>query len=179
MAASHDGVRTFRKTEAKRSVSTKPAAAHLASYNGLYGLLPRQYIAAELFERVEVMRGASAFLNGASPNSDGIGGTISLLPKRAANEPLNSVTAGWSSGNQTLLSADFSRRFGTGNSTGGRVNVARREGGTGIDNEHVELSLFSLGLDWRGEKTRLSADIGYQDNKLRQTRTNAPSRPPI
>lgn len=142
------------------------------AYNGLYGLLPRQYIAAELFERVEVMRGASAFLNGASPNGDGIGGTISLLPKRAPNEPLNSVTAGWSSGNQALLSADFARRFGPGSSTGVRVNAARREGGTGIDNEHVELSLFSLGLDWRGEKARLSADIGYQDNKLRQTRTN-------
>ena len=37
------------------------------AYNGLYSLLPRQYIATELFERVEVLRGASAFLNGASP----------------------------------------------------------------------------------------------------------------
>lgn len=27
-------------------------------YNGLYGILPRQYIATELFERVEVQRGA-------------------------------------------------------------------------------------------------------------------------
>lgn len=142
------------------------------AYNGLYGLLPRQYIAAELFERVEVMRGASAFLNGASPNSDGIGGTISLLPKRAPNEPLNRVTAGWSSGNQALLSSDFARRFGPGDSTGIRVNATRREGGTAIDDEHVELSLFSLGTDWRGEKARLSADIGYQENKLRQTRTN-------
>lgn len=31
------------------------------AYNGLYSLLPRQYIATELFERVEVLRGASAF----------------------------------------------------------------------------------------------------------------------
>src|SRR5690606_28087542 len=37
------------------------------SYNGLYGLLPRQYVAAEFIERVEVFRGASAFLNGAAP----------------------------------------------------------------------------------------------------------------
>jgi len=34
------------------------------AYYGLYSLLPRQYIATELFERVEVLRGASAFLNG-------------------------------------------------------------------------------------------------------------------
>lgn len=32
------------------------------SYNGLYGLLPRQYVAAEFIERAEVFRGASAFL---------------------------------------------------------------------------------------------------------------------
>ena len=36
-------------------------------YNGLYGILPRQYIATELFERVEVQRGASAFLNEEGP----------------------------------------------------------------------------------------------------------------
>ena len=44
------------------------------AYNGLYGLLPRQYLAAELVERVEVLRGASAFLNGAAPGGSGLGG---------------------------------------------------------------------------------------------------------
>ena len=55
-------------------------------YNGLYGILPRQYIATELFERVEVQRGASAFLNGMAPGGNNIGGTVSVLPKRASNE---------------------------------------------------------------------------------------------
>ncbi|HEY1104279.1 MAG TPA: TonB-dependent receptor plug domain-containing protein, partial [Burkholderiaceae bacterium] len=55
------------------------------AYNGLYSLLPRQYIATELFERVEVLRGASAFLTGANPGGGGIGGAINLLPKRAPN----------------------------------------------------------------------------------------------
>lgn len=44
------------------------------AYNGLYGLLPRQYISTQLFERVEVLRGASAFLTGAPPSGGGIGG---------------------------------------------------------------------------------------------------------
>lgn len=48
------------------------------AYNGLYGLLPRQYVATELLERVEVLRGASAFLNGMTPGSSGLGGTINL-----------------------------------------------------------------------------------------------------
>ncbi len=50
------------------------------SLQRLYGLLPRQYISSELFERVEVFRGASAFLNGATPSGGGIGGSINLLP---------------------------------------------------------------------------------------------------
>ena len=37
------------------------------AFNGLYGLLPRQYIASDLFERVEVLRGASALPGPASP----------------------------------------------------------------------------------------------------------------
>jgi hypothetical protein len=64
------------------------------AYNGLYSLLPRQYIATELFERVEVLRGASAFLTGANPGGGGIGGAINLLPKRAPNEPLTRVSVG-------------------------------------------------------------------------------------
>lgn len=142
------------------------------AYNGLYGLLPRQYIAAELFERVEVLRGASAFLNGSSPNGDGIGGSISLLPKRAPNVPLSVLNAGWSSGNQQLISADVARRFGPDDSAGIRLNVSKRDGGTAVDKEHAEVDLVSLALDWRGEKLRLSGDIGYQDNHLKQTRTN-------
>lgn len=142
------------------------------AYNGLYGLLPRQYIAAELFERVEVLRGASAFLNGASPNGDGIGGSISLLPKRAPNDPLNLFTAGWSSGNQQLYSADLARRFGPDDSAGVRLNVSKRDGGTAVNKEHAEVDLVSLAFDWRGENLRLSGDIGYQDNHLKQTRTN-------
>ncbi len=64
------------------------------SYNGLYGLLPRQYVAAEFIERVEVFRGANTFLNGAAPGGSGIGGAINILPKRAPNEPLTRLTLG-------------------------------------------------------------------------------------
>ncbi|KKN65572.1 hypothetical protein LCGC14_0480450 [marine sediment metagenome] len=48
------------------------------AFNGLYSLLPRQYIATELFERVEVLRGASNFLSGATPGGGGLGGAINL-----------------------------------------------------------------------------------------------------
>lgn len=142
------------------------------AYNGLYSLLPRQYIATELFERVEVLRGASAFLNGASPNGGGLGGSINLLPKRAPNEPLNRVTFGVASGGQTQVAADIARRFGPDGNTGIRVNAAARNGGTAIDDEDSKLGLLAVGLDWRSRDVRLSGDIGYQDHKLSRTRTN-------
>nr|WP_145552639.1 TonB-dependent receptor [Variovorax boronicumulans] len=141
------------------------------AFNGLYSLMPRQYIATELFERVEVLRGASAFLTGASPNGS-LGGAINLLPKRAPNEALNRVTLGVGSGGAVNAAADIARRFGPDGSTGVRLNVARRDGGTAVDGEDAELSLAAVGLDWRSRDVRLSADLGWQDNKLRKTRPN-------
>lgn len=142
------------------------------AYNGLYSLLPRQYIATELFERVEVLRGASAFLSGANPSGNGLGGSINLLPKRAPNEPLSRVTVAAGSGGQGTVSADIARRFDPDNATGIRVNAAYRDGGTAVDNERNKLGLLAVGADWRSRDVRLSGDIGFQDNRLKQTRTN-------
>ncbi len=142
------------------------------AYNGLYSLLPRQYIATELFERVEVLRGASAFLTGANPGGGGIGGAINLLPKRAPNEPLTRLTVGTGSGGYGTVAADIARRFGPDNATGVRVNAAVRDGGTAIDDEKNKLGLLAVGLDWHSRDVRLSGDIGFQDNRLKQTRTN-------
>lgn len=132
------------------------------SYNGLYGLLPRQYVAAEFIERAEVFRGASAFLNGAAPGGTGLGGAINLLPKRAPNEPLTRMTVGSSSGGQDMVAADLGRRFGEGNQFGVRLNAAKRAGETGVEDENQTLDMFVLGLDYQGDRLRLSADIGHQ-----------------
>jgi iron complex outermembrane receptor protein len=136
------------------------------SYNGLYGMLPRQYIASEFFERVEVLRGANTFLNGAAPAGSGIGGAINLLPKRAPNEPLNRVGFGLQTGGQKSVNFDFARRFGPDDSLGLRLIGARRDGGTGVDREEREVSAMGIGLDWRGSRARLSADVGYQNSTL-------------
>ncbi len=140
------------------------------AYNGLYSLLPRQYIASELFERVEVLRGASAFLMGASPNGSGIGGNISLLPKRAPVEPLTRLTVNAGSGGSGGAALDVARRFGPDKATGVRFNAAYRDGGTAVDDEKARTSVVALGLDWRSRDLRLSADLGWQDNRLTRTR---------
>jgi iron complex outermembrane receptor protein len=140
------------------------------AYNGLYGLLPRQFVATELLERVEVLRGANTFINGATPGGGGIGGAINLVPKRAPNTPLTQITAGVDSGGQGYLATDLARRFGEDNATGARLNLVRRDGNTAIDREKRELSMASLGLDHRGRDFRLSADIGFQEHNLKQAR---------
>ncbi|WP_109079358.1 TonB-dependent receptor [Aggregatibacter kilianii] len=155
-------------------------------YNGLYGLLPRQYVASEMFERVEVQRGASAFLNGMAPGGGSIGGTIALVPKRAQAEDLNRFNIGYSTRERTNLGSDISRRFGDNKEFGVRFNAAHTEGEGAIDNDKARNTVFHLGLDWKGEKARVSADLGYQKNYLSNPRpsvtlastlTDVPSAP--
>ncbi|QTC90768.1 TonB-dependent receptor [Brevundimonas goettingensis] len=136
------------------------------TYNGLYGILPRQFVASEFLERVEVFHGATAFLNGAAPGGSGVGGAFNLTPKRAGNEPLTRVTAGIESGGEIYLAGDVARRFGVDQEYGARLNLVRRDGESTVDGEDRQLTAIGLGLDRRGERARFSADVGYQDHHI-------------
>ncbi|QYG03122.1 TonB-dependent siderophore receptor [Massilia sp. NP310] len=140
------------------------------AYNGLYGLLPRQFVATELMERVEVLRGAHSFINGAAPAGGSIGGSINILPKRAPNQELSEVTVGVETGGQGYGAIDLGRRFGEEGRASVRVNVAHRNGDTAVDREERELSVYSIGVDYRGRGYRLSADVGAQDHQLTNAR---------
>ena len=136
------------------------------TYNGLYGVLPRQFVAAEFVERVEVFRGASAFLNGAAPGGTGVGGAINLTPKRAGDTPLNRLTLGWDGGEAMYAAGDFSRRFGADRDWGARLNLAARDGETVIEGENRELQVIGFGVDRRGQRARFSADLGWQNHRI-------------
>lgn len=140
------------------------------TYNGLYGVLPRQFVAAELLERVEVFRGATAFLNGAAPGGSGVGGAVNLAPKRARSEPLTRLTAGWEGRDEIYAAADVSRRFGAGDAWGLRLNIAVRDGESSVEDENREMRVLGLGLDRRGERARFSADLGWQDHRIEAPR---------
>jgi iron complex outermembrane recepter protein len=143
-----------------------PAYSDDMTYNGIYGILPREFVASEFLERVELLRGASAFLNGAAPGGSNLGGTVNLVPKRAPNDPLTRVTGGWESDSAFYGALDVGRRFGDGNATGVRANLAFRDGTTAVDEQKRNLKVASLGLDHRGDQLRLSADLGYQDQLI-------------
>jgi iron complex outermembrane receptor protein len=136
------------------------------TYNGLYGVLPRQFVAAELVERVEVFRGASAFLNGAAPGGTGVGGAFNLTPKRAGDAPLNRLTLGWDGGEALYAAGDVSRRFGADRDWGARLNVAARDGEGAVEGQNRELRVLGLGVDHRGDRARFSADLGWQTHRI-------------
>ena len=128
--------------------------------NGLYGIAPRQLVAPELFESVQVLNGASAFLNGAAPGGSGIGGSVNLQLKRA-NRDLTRATASYIGDQHFGGSFDVARRFGDG-SFGVRVNGAFRSGDVAIDGEFRRTAVLGAAFDWRGERVRASLDLGYQ-----------------
>lgn len=139
-------------------------------FNGLYGLTPRQLVAPELYEQVQVLNGASAFLNGAAPGGSGIGGSVNLVSKRAGDRPLTRLSATYSGDRHFGGSFDVGRRFGSGGEIGVRINGAYRAGDVAIDDEFRRSAVIGAGLDYRGERLRLSLDLAYQRVQVRDLR---------
>lgn len=130
-------------------------------FGGLFGIVPTYSVMPEMAERIEVLKGPSAMLNGMSP-SGAIGGTINIVPKRAGENPLTQVTLNYSSAAQFGGAVDIGRRFGDDKQFGIRFNGAFRAGQTDIQYNTDQRMLAALGLDYRGDHVRLSADVGYQ-----------------
>ncbi|MGF6772377.1 iron complex outermembrane receptor protein [Paraburkholderia sp. GAS199] len=130
--------------------------------NGLYGITPRQLVATETLERVDIFKGANAFVNGAAPGGSGIGGSINLETKRADDKPLTRVTVEGSASGQIGTHVDIGRRFGDNDQFGIRVNQTVEGGETSIHDEQRHTQQTSIALDYRGEKLRLEGDFIYQ-----------------
>lgn len=139
--------------------------------NGLYGIVaPQMTGGLESIERVELLKGPGALLNGMAPTG-GIGGNINLVTKRAGDEPLTQLTTSYYASAQFGQHLDLGRRFGDDKQWGLRFNGAYRDGDTGVDDQSQRAGSATLGLDYRGDRVRLSADLGYHD-----MRTDAPTR---
>lgn len=141
------------------------------AFNGLYGILPRQIISTESVERVEVFKGANAFINGVAPGGSGVGGAINVVSKRAEDTPTRRFTLDYANASRVGGHLDLGRRFGEDKRFGVRLNLAQREGESGIDHEQSRFSLATLGLDYRGERLRLASDLGYQKQRVNQGRS--------
>ncbi|WP_054892742.1 MULTISPECIES: TonB-dependent receptor [unclassified Pseudomonas] len=131
------------------------------AYGGLYGVLPTYSIDMEMVERVDILKGPGALLGGLAPNGS-IGGGVNIEPKRAGETPLTEFTALYASAGQGGGHLDIGRRFGDDQRFGVRLNAVRQAGDTEWDHQHMDREATVLGLDMKGERTRLSLDIGHQ-----------------
>ncbi|MFC3711084.1 TonB-dependent receptor [Sphingoaurantiacus capsulatus] len=139
-------------------------------FGGLYGIAPRQLVAPELLDSVQVLNGASAFLNGAAPGGSGIGGSVNILPKRAGAQPVGRATVGYTADGHVGGSFDLGRRFGDDDRWGFRVNGAARGGDVSIDDEFRSSYVLGGALDYNSGPLRMSLDLAYQRVKVRHMR---------
>ncbi|WP_448657692.1 TonB-dependent receptor [Sphingomonas sp. CJ99] len=128
--------------------------------DGLYGIAPRQIVAPELYDQVQVLNGASAFLNGAAPGGSGIGGSVNLLPKRAGEDLLR-VTANYAEAGHFGGAFDAGRRFANG-TVGVRINGAWRSGELAVDGEDRDTRVIGAAFDVDTGRFRASLDLAYQ-----------------
>lgn len=134
--------------------------------DGLYGMAPFYRASPEMYERIEVLKGPSALLNGMAPGGS-VGGTVNLIPKRAGDTPLTRLTGTYASDAQFGGHLDVGRRFGEDNQFGVRFNGVYRDGDAAIEHQYTRNSLSSLALDWRGERARLSVDLFDSDDYIK------------
>ncbi|MDX3989014.1 MAG: TonB-dependent receptor [Achromobacter sp.] len=146
------------------------------SFNGLYGVSPRNASSLIGVERVEVLRGPNALLSGMAPYGS-VGGAINLVPKRAGAEPLNRYTVNYIGDSQFGVHADLARRYGDTQQFGVRLNVAGSGGDLPQDGSKENLGAVALGLDYQAERFRLDGDINYQ-NRTTDARSGLLFPPP-
>lgn len=135
------------------------------SFGGLFGIAPYYRTSPEMFERIEVLKGPSALLNGMPPNGS-VAGSVNLVPKRAGDVPLTRLTASYMSDAQFGGHVDVGRRFGEEQQFGIRFNQVYRDGDTSVDDQQMKVGVSSLALDWRGDRARLSLDLYSADDKV-------------
>ncbi|MCB4768573.1 TonB-dependent receptor [Ancylobacter sp. Lp-2] len=153
------------------------------AFGGLFGVAPNNQSTLAGIERVEVLKGPGAFLNGLSPS--GVGGVINLVPKRAGDDPLTELTTTYITDSQFGAHLDVGRRFGENKEWGVRGNLLYRDGDTPVSQQSQELMNATLGIDYKGDKLRLALDLGTQvlnTDRMNNTVTLAPTaqvpRPP-
>lgn len=137
------------------------------AYDGLFYIANPRRSPLEGIERVEVLKGPSALVNGGVGR---VGGTINLVPKRATDEPLTRLTTTYMSDSQLWSHLDVGRRFGPEGEWGVRFNGSYRGGDTALDHNENEIGVLSLGLDYRGDRVRASLDLNHSKQNI-----NAPA----
>ena len=139
-----------------------------ALYDGLpgHGGLSDGRAGLQSLDRVEVLKGASAFLHGVGA-AGSLGGMVNYLPKRPTDQPLRRLGVSLASESLLSVEADLSDRFGGARQFGYRAVLGRRDGTQAVDRYGWQQQTAALALDWRvrpGLAVELIVD--HVDNQL-------------
>ncbi|NPV23388.1 TonB-dependent receptor [Bradyrhizobium aeschynomenes] len=140
--------------------------------NGLAGIAPYYSTGANFIERVELLKGPAALLNGMTVGGTGassggaVGGSVNLVTKHAPETDITQLTTTYASKTQFGEQVDVSRRYGEHKEWGVRLNSKYSNGNTPWDRQTDEFGNAHLAVDYHGENVRIDADIGYQADKL-------------
>ncbi len=145
-------------------------------FQGLYGLVPVQGVPLEGLERVEILKGPGAMLGGVSLHGT-VGGAVSVIPKRASDQPITSVTLAYTTKSQVNGAIDIGRRFGSGGKFGIRLNAFRRSGGMALDRQSANQSFVSVGADYLSDRVKITLDAGLNTRSAKAPLTSLAAGP--
>ena len=117
--------------------------------------------------RLEILKGTSGIQAGTSAP----GGLVNYVVKRPLDGPLSTASLEWIQPGTVTAAIDLSRRFGTGDVFGVRVNAAAAHLDPWVRDLQGNRNLFALAIDWRvSPDTLLEAEI-------ESSRRSQPSQP--
>lgn len=131
-------------------------------FDGLPGITGRSQV-IEGIERIELLKGPTAFVNGSPTFS--AGGMVNFVPKRAGDQDLTRLTTRYYADSVFGVHADVGRRFGEDKTFGIRANVALQDGNAPLDEVAKRKQVYDLSLDYRGDRFRVVADLEYNKSQ--------------
>lgn len=146
--------------------------------NGLYGLAAPNHIPSQIIERIELLKGPAAFVNGMPP-SGSVGGSVNIVTKRATDQDFSRITPFFLSAANYGLHLETSRRFGDNKEWGVRFNGVGRNGEASIDGGNWRSGLGALSLDYRGERLRWTLDAISQNDDTKNFRPQISINPTV
>jgi iron complex outermembrane recepter protein len=138
-------------------------------FNGLYGLISSSRVPSQIIERIELLKGPGALINGIAPGGS-VGGGINIVSKRATEIPFARATPIFMSAGNYALQLEASQRYGENKEWGVRFNGLGRNGEASIDDGNWRTGLGALSLDYRGERLRWTLDAISQNDDTKNFR---------
>ena len=146
-----------------------PVSASDIGLNGIYGLVSSNRVPSYFIERIELLLGPGALINGIAPGGS-VGGGVNIVTKRAGEIPFTRVTPFFMSAGNYGLHLENSGRYGENKEWGVRFNGVGRNGEASIDDGNWRIGLGALGIDYRGERFRWTLDAISQNEDTKNFR---------